>query len=35
MSLSVWVDDLALLDDLLPPPTNFQRAVGRMVRPAL
>jgi len=35
MNLSVWVDDLALLDDLLPPPTGFQRAVARMVRPAL
>ena len=35
MNLSVWIDDLALLDDLLPPPTGFQRAVARMVRPAL
>lgn len=35
MNLSVWIDDLALLDDLLPPPSGFQRAVGRMVRPAL
>ena len=35
VSLSVWVDDLQLLDDLLPPPTGVQRAVARMVRPAL
>jgi hypothetical protein len=35
MNLSVWVDNLALLDDLLPPPSGFQRAVARMVRPAL
>jgi len=35
VSLSVWVDDLQLLDDLLPPPSGFQRSVSRMVRPAL
>lgn len=35
VSLSVWVDDLQLLDDLLPPPTGFQRAVAHMVKPAL
>jgi hypothetical protein len=35
MSLSVWVDDLALLDDLLPPPSGFQRGAARMLRPAL
>ena len=35
VNLSVWVDDLALLDDLLPPPTGLQRAIGRQARPAL
>ncbi len=35
MNLSVWVDDLALLDDLLPPPSGFQRGAARMLRPAL
>jgi len=27
-SLSVWVDDLAVLDDLLPPPSGFHRLVA-------
>ena len=35
INLSVWVDDLALLDALLPPPTAFQRKVARWARPAL
>ena len=35
VNLSVWVDDLTLLDELLPPPSGFQRAVARQVRPAL
>jgi len=35
VNLSVWVDDLTLLDELLPPPTALQRAVARQVRPAL
>jgi len=35
VSLSVWIDDLEMLDALLPPPTPFQRGVARRVRPAL
>jgi hypothetical protein len=35
VNLSVWVDDLALLDDLLPPPTALQRAIARQARAAL
>ncbi len=31
-SLSVWVDDLATLDELLPPPSGLQRAIARWVR---
>ncbi len=34
-NLSVWVDDLQTLDDLLPPPSGFQRAVSRWIRPIL
>ena len=34
-NLSVWVDDLPALDDLLPPPSGFQRAVARWIRPML
>jgi hypothetical protein len=34
-SLSVWIDDLGMLDALLPPPTDFQRAAARRLRPAL
>lgn len=34
-SLSVWVEDVASLDALLPPPTGFQRLVARWVRPLL
>jgi hypothetical protein len=35
VSLSVWVDDLALLDQLVPPPSSAQRKLARMARPAL
>jgi hypothetical protein len=35
MSLSVWVDDLEMLDALLPPPSEFKRGAARWVRPAL
>jgi hypothetical protein len=31
-NLSVWVDDLTLLDALLPPPSDFQRRVARWLR---
>ena len=30
-SLSVWVDDLAVLDDLLPPPSRLQLLIARWV----
>jgi hypothetical protein len=32
ISLSVWVDDLEMLDALLPPPTPFKRSVARWLR---
>jgi hypothetical protein len=35
VNLSVWVDDLELLDALLPPPSGLQRLVARTIRPAL
>jgi hypothetical protein len=35
VSLSVWVDDLDLLDALLPPPTGFQRKLARWLRPMM
>lgn len=35
INLSVWVDDLALLDALLPPPTAFQRKLARWGRAVL
>ena len=35
VNLSVWVDDLDLLDALLPPPSGIQRRVARQVRPML
>ncbi len=35
VNLSVWVDDLDLLDALLPPPSGVQRHVARQVRPML
>jgi len=35
MNLSVWIDDLEMLDALLPAPTGLQRAIARQVRPAL
>ncbi len=35
INLSVWVDDLALLDALLPPPSGFRRSIARTIRPAL
>ena len=34
-SLSRWVEDVAALDALLPPPTGFQRLVARWLRPLL
>ncbi len=30
--LSVWIDDLEMLDALVPPPSNFQRRLARGVR---
>jgi len=35
VNLSVWVDDLHLLDALLPPPSAAQRRLARRARPAL
>jgi len=35
VNLSVWIDDLEMLDALLPPPSPFQRGVARRIRPAL
>lgn len=35
INLSVWVDDLVMLDALIPPPTPFQRKLARWARPAL
>jgi hypothetical protein len=32
VNLSVWVDDLTLLDALLPPPSGFQRKAARWLR---
>ncbi len=34
-SLSVWIDDLEMLDALLPPPSDFQRSLARRLRYAL
>jgi hypothetical protein len=34
-NLSVWVDDLKLLDELLPPPSMVQRTIARWIRQAL
>ena len=34
-NLSIWVDDLDLLDQLLPPPTEFHRRMARWIRPLL
>ena len=31
-SLSVWIDDLEMLDALLPPPTGIQRVLARQIR---
>jgi hypothetical protein len=31
-SLSVWIDDLEMLDALLPPPTGIQRFLARRIR---
>jgi hypothetical protein len=31
-SLSVWIDDLEMLDALLPPPTGLQRLMARRIR---
>ncbi|MFI5210489.1 MAG: hypothetical protein ACHQ2E_08595, partial [Gemmatimonadales bacterium] len=35
LNLSVWVDDLNLLDALLPPPSGIQRSVARQIKPLL
>lgn len=35
VNLSVWVDDLDLLDRLLPPPSGSQRRLARWLRPAM
>ena len=35
VNLSVWIDDLDMLDALLPPPSPFRRGVARRIRPAL
>ena len=35
INLSVWVDDLDLLDRLLPPPSASQRRLARWLRPAM
>jgi hypothetical protein len=35
LNLSVWVDDLELLDTLLPPPSGVQRRLARQLRPML
>ena len=34
-NLSIWVDDLDLLDQLLPPPSGFHRRMARWIRPLL
>jgi hypothetical protein len=34
-SLSVWIDDLEMLDALLPPPSDMLRGVARRLRFAL
>jgi hypothetical protein len=34
-NLSVWVDDLQLLSELLPPPSGFQRSLARFIRAGL
>jgi hypothetical protein len=35
MNLSVWIDDLEMLDALLPPPGGLERSLARRARPAL
>jgi hypothetical protein len=35
INLSVWIDDLEVLDALLPPPTPLQRRMARWIRSAL
>lgn len=35
VNLSVWIDDLEMLDALVPPPSGVQRALARQARPAL
>lgn len=35
INLSVWVDDLEMLDALLPAPSEFQRGAARWMRPLL
>ncbi|MBU8921025.1 MAG: hypothetical protein KOO63_04300 [Bacteroidales bacterium] len=32
MGLTTWVDDQETLDSLLPPPSNFKRLIGRMIK---
>lgn len=34
-NLSIWVDDLDLLDQLLPPPSGLHRRMARWLRPLL
>ena len=34
-NLSIWVDDLRMLDELLPPPTKFKGKMARWLRPLL
>ena len=35
MNLSVWIDDLEMLDALMPPPSGFQRGAARWLRPLM
>jgi hypothetical protein len=35
INLSVWIDDLEMLDALMPPPSGFQRGVARWMRPLM
>jgi hypothetical protein len=35
MNLSVWIDDLEMLDALVPPPSGFQRGAARWLRPLM
>jgi hypothetical protein len=35
INLSVWIDDLEMLDALMPPPSEFQRGAARWLRPLM